>query len=70
MIMIMILDDKFRSSFLWGREPLLRYCAARLKDSDKEITWVDLGGGTAENVAMMDKYMPIKNFKKVGCCCG
>ena len=24
-----------------------------------------LGGGTAENVAMMDKYIPIKSFKKV-----
>ena len=30
-----------------------------------EVTWVDLGGGTAENVAMMDKYIPIKSFKKV-----
>ena len=29
------------------------------------VTWVDLGGGTAENVAMMDKYMPISSFKKV-----
>ena len=63
-------DDKFRSAFLWGREPLLRSCAARLKSGDMarpigEVTWVDLGGGTAENVAMMDKYIPIKSFKKV-----
>lgn len=38
-------DDKFRSSFLWGRRPMLAACAARLGHL-KGMTWVDLGGGT------------------------
>ena len=38
-------DDKFRSSFLWGRKPMLAACAARLADQ-KDLIWVDLGGGT------------------------
>lgn len=56
--------DQFRKGFLWGREPLLRSLAARLKGKT-DLTWVDLGGGTAENVAMMSKYMPLDNFKQI-----
>jgi len=41
-------DDKFRSSFLWGRKPMLAACAARLADK-KDLVWVDLGGGTGVN---------------------
>ena len=39
-------DDSFRSNFLWGREPLMAACAARLRGLS-ELVWVDLGGGTA-----------------------
>ncbi len=42
-------DDNFRSSFLWGRRPMLAACAARLAHL-KGMTWVDLGGGTGVRV--------------------
>jgi len=29
------------------------------------MVWVDLGGGTAENVNMMANYMDLKKFKKI-----
>ena len=38
--------------------------ASRLEDSS-DLIWVDLGGGTAENVDMMSKYMPLNQFKKI-----
>eukprot|EP00898_Chlorokybus_atmophyticus_P007323 jgi/Chlat1/7592/Chrsp63S07076 len=58
--------DRFRSSFLWGRRPMLAASAARLKDAGVNgAVWVDLGGGTGENVAMMADYMPLSNFKKI-----
>lgn len=58
-------DDSFRSKFLWGRKPLLAACAARLSSTPGEMVWVDLGGGTAENISMMETYMDLKKFKKV-----
>jgi betaine lipid synthase len=60
-------DDAFRSKFLWGRKPLLASCAARLSnlESSDDMIWVDLGGGTGENVSLMEKYMDISKFKKV-----
>jgi len=54
--------DGFRSKFLWGREPLLASCAARLEETR---VWVDLGGGTGENVLLMAKYMDIAKFSKI-----
>lgn len=45
-------DDRFRSSFLWGRKPLLAACAARLQHHGNDLIWVDLGGGTG--VSMPD----------------
>jgi len=56
--------DSFRKNFLWGREPLLAACAARLRDA-RDVVWVDLGGGTGENVQMMNDYFPIADFKAV-----
>uniref|UniRef100_A0A7S0URH5 Betaine lipid synthase n=1 Tax=Polytomella parva TaxID=51329 RepID=A0A7S0URH5_9CHLO len=56
--------DKFRANFLWGRKPMLAACAARLKGR-KNLVWVDLGGGTGENVDMMSKFIPLENFKAV-----
>jgi betaine lipid synthase len=57
-------DDAFRSRFLWGRKPMLAACAARLHDQDN-LVWVDLGGGTGENVALMADYLPLSQFKHI-----
>ncbi|DBB17356.1 hypothetical protein WJX82_002206 [Trebouxia sp. C0006] len=57
--------DRFRSSFLWGRKPLLAACAARLQHHGNDLIWVDLGGGTGENIDLMAEYMPLKRFKAV-----
>jgi hypothetical protein len=38
-------DDRFRSSFLWGRKQMLAAVAARLRHQT-DLVWVDLGGGT------------------------
>ena len=38
-------DDSFRTNFLWGRKPMLAACAVRLEEQ-RELVWVDLGGGT------------------------
>lgn len=58
-------DDKFREHFLWGRRPLLAALAARLAGR-KDLVWVDLGGGTGENVRMMlEEYMAPSAFKKI-----
>ncbi|KAJ9529578.1 hypothetical protein QJQ45_013915 [Haematococcus lacustris] len=56
--------DKFRANFLWGRKPMLAACAARLAGKTNLI-WVDLGGGTGENVDMMADYMPLENFSAI-----
>eukprot|EP00195_Chlamydomonas_chlamydogama_P005703 CAMPEP_0202899678 /NCGR_PEP_ID=MMETSP1392-20130828/7850_1 /ASSEMBLY_ACC=CAM_ASM_000868 /TAXON_ID=225041 /ORGANISM="Chlamydomonas chlamydogama, Strain SAG 11-48b" /LENGTH=653 /DNA_ID=CAMNT_0049585927 /DNA_START=166 /DNA_END=2127 /DNA_ORIENTATION=- len=56
--------DKFRANFLWGRKPMLAACAARLAGRSNLI-WVDLGGGTGENVDMMAQYLPLENFKSI-----
>ncbi|KAK9817757.1 hypothetical protein WJX72_001701 [[Myrmecia] bisecta] len=56
--------DRFRSAFLWGRKPMLAAVAARLRDQ-KDLIWVDLGGGTGENVDMMSTFLPLKNFKAI-----
>ena len=75
------LDDRFRKKFLWGREPLLAACAARLRNV-RDVVWVDLGGGTGvrsnfqdiypsfthnaqENVQMMNAFFPIADFKQI-----
>ncbi|KAG2493304.1 hypothetical protein HYH03_008440 [Edaphochlamys debaryana] len=56
--------DAFRSRFLWGRKPMLAACAARLAERSNLI-WVDLGGGTGENVDMMQQYMDLSKFKAI-----
>lgn len=49
--------DQFRKRFLWGRLPLMQACAARIKSdwhtSKSRVVWVDLGGGTGQNVETM-----------------
>mmetsp|Transcript_20159 Transcript_20159/g.56144 ORF Transcript_20159/g.56144 Transcript_20159/m.56144 type:complete len:687 (-) Transcript_20159:861-2921(-) len=56
--------DKFRANFLWGRKPMLAACAARLAQR-RDLIWVDLGGGTGENVDMMFEYLPMECFKAI-----
>jgi betaine lipid synthase len=57
-------DDNFRAKFLWGRERLIQVSSARLEDRS-DLVWVDLGGGTAENVQFMSKYINLKKFSKI-----
>ena len=63
--------DRFRKNFLHGREPLVEQVAAEIRKRDAEagdnrdVVWVDLGGGTAENVDMMSKYIGLDRFKKI-----
>jgi len=56
--------DSFRSKFLWGRKPLLAACAARLEGLS-DIVWVDVGGGTGENVSLMSQYIDLSKFKHI-----
>ncbi|GAB4820256.1 hypothetical protein N2152v2_007302 [Parachlorella kessleri] len=56
--------DRFRSNFLWGRRPMLAACAARLQGMSNMV-WVDLGGGTGENVEFMAEYMDLRAFKAI-----
>eukprot|EP00270_Netrium_digitus_P017940 TRINITY_DN6727_c0_g1_i1.p1 TRINITY_DN6727_c0_g1~~TRINITY_DN6727_c0_g1_i1.p1 ORF type:complete len:684 (+),score=143.97 TRINITY_DN6727_c0_g1_i1:121-2172(+) len=56
--------DRFRKNFLHGRRPMLAACAARLRGSTG-LVWVDLGGGTAENVEMMSEYIDLSAFDKI-----
>ncbi|GAX75478.1 hypothetical protein CEUSTIGMA_g2921.t1 [Chlamydomonas eustigma] len=56
--------DNFRTNFLWGRKPMLAACAARVAGRSNMI-WVDLGGGTGENVDMMSKYISLDKFKAI-----
>lgn len=56
--------DRFRANFLHGRLPMLAACAARLRGSSG-LVWVDLGGGTAENVEMMSNIMDLSAFSKI-----
>ncbi|KAL3676838.1 hypothetical protein R1sor_026786 [Riccia sorocarpa] len=59
--------DHFRARFLHGRRGMLKECARRVIDLDARPgqVWVDLGGGTGENVDMMAEYLDLSNFEKV-----
>lgn len=43
---------------------MLAACAARLQDQN-DMVWVDLGGGTGENVDMMADYIDLSKFKRI-----
>jgi ubiquinone/menaquinone biosynthesis C-methylase UbiE len=43
---------------------MLASCAARLRGSTG-LTWVDMGGGTAENVDMMSQLIDLESFEKI-----
>eukprot|EP00250_Pteridium_aquilinum_P015018 c22330_g1_i1 orf=364-1188(-) len=59
--------DHFRSRFLHGRDGMLRACAKKMLEVEgsDELVWVDLGGGTAENVKSMSKYIDLEKFQKI-----
>ncbi|MCO5585906.1 hypothetical protein L7F22_039840 [Adiantum nelumboides] len=59
--------DHFRSRFLHGRDGMLRACARKMLELEDygELVWVDLGGGTAENVKFMSKYIDLSKFQKI-----
>lgn len=45
---------------------MLAACAARLSEKyNGNLVWIDLGGGTGENIDMMSEYMPLDKFKKI-----
>jgi betaine lipid synthase len=59
--------DHFRARFLHGRTGLLRECARamqRLSDRN-DLVWVDLGGGTGQNVETMANFCDLSLFKKI-----
>ena len=56
--------DEFRKNFLWGRTPLITMCDASLKGKDG-LVWIDMGGGTAYNVEIMSKFIPLDRFAKI-----
>jgi len=62
--MVVRADDRFRANFLHGRQPLLEACGARLRGVTGMV-WVDMGGGTAENVEMMSHILDLSVFRKI-----
>ena len=48
---------------------MLAACAARLRDGaaaeGADMVWVDLGGGTGENVDLMAQYIDLSRFKAI-----
>ena len=60
-------DDHFRSRFLHGRDGMLKSCAKKMLElaDPTGLVWVDLGGGTAENVKTMSKYIDLSKFEKI-----
>ena len=60
-------DDHFRARFLHGRTGMLRACAREMQklQDRKDLVWVDLGGGTGQNVETMASFCDLSLFKKV-----
>lgn len=60
-------DDHFRARFLHGRIGMLRACAREMHklQGRKDLVWVDLGGGTGQNVETMASICDLSLFKKV-----
>ncbi|EFJ31364.1 hypothetical protein SELMODRAFT_409019 [Selaginella moellendorffii] len=56
--------DAFRAGFLHGREQMLVECASRLQGRSGMV-WVDLGGGTAENVRMLSRCLDLSAFQNI-----
>lgn len=56
--------DKTRSYLLKGRTECLKLAATHL-DSQTDLVWIDIGGGTGSNIEAMDSIIPIGQFKQV-----
>lgn len=56
--------DSTRRLLLKGREDCLRLAAAHLC-SHEDLVWVDIGGGTGQNIEMMNDIVPLASFKQV-----
>lgn len=57
--------DSTRRFLLKGREECLQIASAHLKKS-KKLVWVDIGGGTGQNIELMDSILPlIENFSQI-----
>jgi len=63
----MYTDDHFRARFLHGREGMLKACAQEMKRLQNQdgLVWVDLGGGTGQNVETMARFFDISQFEKI-----
>jgi betaine lipid synthase len=59
------LYDSFRQNFLWGREHTISIVSSYLDSNERDLVWVDMGGGTGENVYMMLDNIPLSRFKKI-----
>ncbi|BBN19278.1 hypothetical protein MPTK1_8g09310 [Marchantia polymorpha subsp. ruderalis] len=59
--------DHFRAKFLHGRRGMIKACAAKINNLGERpgLVWVDLGGGTGENVDMMAEYVDLSKFEKI-----
>ncbi|KAH8969402.1 hypothetical protein BDL97_02G031900 [Sphagnum fallax] len=59
--------DHFRARFLHGREGMLKACAQEMKRLQNQdgLVWVDLGGGTGQNVETMARFFDISQFEKI-----
>ena len=46
---------------------MLKSCAKKMLElaDPTGLVWVDLGGGTAENVKTMSKYIDLSKFEKI-----
>lgn len=46
---------------------MLKACASRMQalPGQDRLVWVDLGGGTAENVELMAEHMDLERFHKI-----
>lgn len=56
--------DATRATLLKGREDSLKLAVAHLA-KQKDLVWVDVGGGTGFNVEQMDKIHALKNFAAI-----
>ncbi len=56
--------DSTRSTLLKGREDSLRILVSHLR-RDKDLVWIDIGGGTGYNVEQMISILPLTHFKAI-----
>lgn len=58
--------DRTRRVLLKGREECLQLAASHIPTKNGKLVWVDVGGGTGNNIEMMDQYLPLlDNFAHI-----